>query len=157
LPDNHAAWSWLGLSVLVIGVAAAAMIAQASPGQALLRRLGLITKGPDYTSLMFADAGALREQLPSENRRIEVQFTITNSGAEARDYSWQVVTSVGKSSKSAFDGSTRIAGGHSATVRRALAVACKSGRAEVKVSLMNPAESIHEWLACASAPKAANS
>jgi hypothetical protein len=77
-----------------------------------------------------------------------VSFTISNHTTNAEDYQWLVTVTADNKPTAGGKGNVYLAPNGSTTINKNIGVVCKTGQAEVSVSLVGLNEHIDTWMTC---------
>jgi hypothetical protein len=113
-----------------------------------LKAVGLVGTPNTFTTISFAHPQSLPEQLSAARSKVNLAFTISNHTSSAEDYQWLVTVTVNSKSATAGKGTVALDPNGTTTVAKDIDVVCKTGRAEVTVSLAGLNESIDAWMTC---------
>jgi hypothetical protein len=117
-------------------------------GRPLLKAVGLVGNPNTFTAISFANPQSLPEQLSATRSKLNLAFTISNHTSSAKDYQWLLTVTVNSKSATAGKGTATLDPNGTATVAKDIEVVCKTGQAEVTVSLAGLNESIDAWMTC---------
>jgi hypothetical protein len=139
-----------GLMVLL--VIAVVGVAQTSPGQSVLRSLGLAAPRQPFTSLFFADPNVVATQTESVHHGTsthEIPFVIANHQHRRADYAWRVTIGGAPGPT----GQSSVAAGAQATVTAPVTVDCRTAArtaagVALQVTLAQPSRQISYWFRC---------
>jgi hypothetical protein len=113
-----------------------------------LKAVGLVGKPNASTAISFANPQSLPEQLSATRSKVNLVFTISNHTSSAEGYQWLLTVTVNSKSTTAGKGTVALDPNGTTTVAKDIDVVCKTGQAEVTVSLAGLNESIDAWMTC---------
>jgi hypothetical protein len=126
---------------------------QTPAGASALESLGLRGPAPAFVELSFADPAHL-PLVRDAAGQVDVAFVLRSHGADSHDVDWRIETSGAGGTRLQGSGTETLQQGDAANVTRTVDVPCpiagSASRTMVRVSLVDPAESILTWVACAS-------
>lgn len=114
----------------------------------MLKAIGITGDSGSFTAIAFAKPQDLPVQLSSAHTKLNLAFTISNHTSNAEDYQWAVTVTANKKSALVGNGHAQLVPNDTTTVTQPIEIVCKTGRAEVTVSLKGLDEHIDAWMTC---------
>jgi hypothetical protein len=140
--------AWWRAAVAAVVVLLFLGVFQTSAGRPLLKAVGLVGSPNTFTAISFVNPQSLPEQLSTARSKVNLAFTISNHTSGEEDYQWQLTVTVNNKSAPAGKGTVALGPNGTTMIAKDIDVVCKTGEAEITVSLAGLNESIDAWMAC---------